>query len=420
VSAESVDVMERNAIYSRGVYLSAPHGMTRGLLSVITFVFFVPVASAQQTAAPAAAASEKLKLLISVNTQTVVAPLPIRVTLHVHNFSNQSVWLYRPVRDAGEAGNELNAPQGGSTLVTRLSPVNLPANAVVDEGALGSVMRPTGMPHPRLVEVNAGGDFEETLAIRVKPAFLRGPSGSSGNLPYWGSYRLSVIYGAGYSNGADLRRDLGIAPWQGVVSSNAIEINLAAPAASNNGTVDGTVVDTHSAFVGDALVSLSGEKGHLLSQLVTNSSGRFSFSHLPFGTYWVSVWQLGSTQAGGMYEHATLSAARPEASLKLLYESDDTDDAKKMLHKPVIFRVTDSSGQPVDDVLLDDTWSNGPVMQDLKARTNANGMAVMDVIPGSNYLSIKAKGCKEQDVRSEVSDDVGVGGFNLTYDCGRK
>ncbi|MGH9430144.1 MAG: carboxypeptidase regulatory-like domain-containing protein [Terriglobia bacterium] len=381
-------------------------------------LFSAPPSRGQKNAAPAAA--EPLKLLISVNTQTVVEPLPIRVTLHLHNFSDQTLWLYRPVRDAAEAGGELTTPRGGSTLVTRLSPLSLPAGAVVNLAPIGTVMKPASLPHPRLVKLDPGADFEETLAVRVLPALLRGPAGSSGNLPFWGSYRFSVIYGAGYPNGDDLRRDVGVAPWEGAISSDAVQINLVAPPASNTGTVSGTVVNAQSGFVGDALVSLSSEDGRLLNQMVTNSSGRFSFSHLPFGTYWVSVRQLGSDQAGGMYEHASLTADQPVASMKLLFEREDISDAKKLLHKPVLFRVTDSSGRPVDGALLDITWSNGPVMEDLKARTDANGVAVMEVLPGSNYVSIKRKGCPEQDVRSDVTEDIGVGGFNLTFDCERK
>ncbi|MGH9454200.1 MAG: carboxypeptidase-like regulatory domain-containing protein, partial [Terriglobia bacterium] len=126
------------------------------------------------------------------------------------------------------------------------------------------------------------------------------------------------------------------------------------------------------------------------------------------------------TRAGGMYEHAILTASQPEAAMKLLLAHEDVSDAKKLLHKPVIFQVTDSAGRAVDGATLDVTWSNGPVMEDLKARTNTAGIAVMEVLPGSNYVSISQKGCREQDVRSDVTEDMGVGGFNLTFDCERK
>ena len=178
---------------------------------MVLALFCALPAGAQTNAAPAAA--EPLKLLISVSTQTVVEPLPIRVTLHLHNFGTHALWLYRPVRDAAEAGGELSRSSGGSTLVTSLKPLGLSAGAVVNLAAIGTVMRPAGLPHPRLVEVDPGGDFEETLAVHVQPALLRGPSGSSGNLPFWGRYQLSVIYGAGYPNGGELRRDVKMAPW---------------------------------------------------------------------------------------------------------------------------------------------------------------------------------------------------------------
>ena len=365
-------------------------------------------------------APQPLTLAVSVNTQAVTAPLPIRVTLHLHNSGAQTIWLYRPVRDASEAGEDFDRKRGGSTLVTRLLPLNLPAGAVVNLAAIGKVMKPANLPHPKLVKVDPGGDFEETLAIRILPALLHGPSGSSGNLPFWGSYRFSLIYGAGYPNGDDLRRDVGVVPWEGGVTSNALEISLAAPPDSNRGRISGSIVNQQSGFVGDAVVSLSAENGHLLNQLVTNSSGTFSFSSLPLATYWVTAREEGSTQAGGMYEHATLTSDQPEASLKLLLASEEDSDAKKLLHKPVLFRITDSANQPVDGALLDDTWSDGPVMEDLKGKTGASGVVVMDVLPGSNYVSIKKRGCRSKDERSQVSSAIGVDGFNLIFDCERK
>lgn len=391
----------------------------RLLLAAAIVPFFVALpACAQRTSSPAAA--QPLTLSFAVNTQALTEPFPIRVTLRLHNSSSQVIWLYRPVRDAGEAGEDFDKTRGGSTLITRLSPLGLPAGAVVNLAAIGKVMKPAGLPHPKLVKLDPGGDFEETLAVRLLPALLRGPSGSSGNLPFWGSYQLSVIYGAGYPNGDDLRRDVGVSLWEGAVAGNTLEIALAAPPAVNRGRISGAIMNQQAGFVGDALVSLSAENGHLLNQMVTNSSGRFSFSSLRLGTYWVAVREAGATQAAGMYQHATLTADQPEASLKLLLMQEDISDAKKLLHKPVLFRVTDSANDPVDGALLDDTWSDGPVMEDLKGRTGATGIVVMDVLPGSNYVSIKKKGCRSKDVRSDVSQDIGVDGFKLIFDCERK
>jgi hypothetical protein len=363
------------------------------------------------------AVAPPLSLTISVNTQTVTEPLPIRVTLHLHNPSQQTLWLYRPVRDGAEAGNDLDHPRGGATLITRLAPLSLPAGAALNLGAIGKVMKPAGMPHPRLVELDPGGDFEETLAIRLLPAMLRGTNGSSINPFYWGAYRFSVIYGAGYPNGDELRRDVGVAPWEGAVPSNALVITLAPSPPSFIGKISGSVVNEQSGFVGGALVSLSADNGHLLNQMVTNNSGRFSFTSLPLGTYWVTVREVGSTQAVGMFEHATLTARKPEAVLKLLFAREEVSDAKNLMHKPVFFRVTDSADDPVEDAILDDTWSNGPVMEDLKGRTNSNGVVVMEVLPGGNYISIKKKGCQSQDQRADVSDDIGVDGFKFIFDC---
>src|SRR5713226_4962223 len=44
------------------------------------------------------AEAQPLKLLISIEQQTITAPFPARVTLHLHNSGQGTLWLYRPVR----------------------------------------------------------------------------------------------------------------------------------------------------------------------------------------------------------------------------------------------------------------------------------------------------------------------------------
>ena len=91
-----------------------------------------------------------------------------------------------------------------------------------------------------------------------------------------------------------------------------------------------------------------------------------------------------------------------------------------MLHKPVLIRVIDRTGPPLEGVNLDVTWSSGAVLDDIRAKTDANGIASMELIPGSNYVSIKHKGCPEQDERADVAEGGGIDGFIFTSRCEKK
>jgi len=43
--------------------------------------------------------ADTLKLLISVEQQSITAPIPARVTLHLHNAGEKTLWLYRRARN---------------------------------------------------------------------------------------------------------------------------------------------------------------------------------------------------------------------------------------------------------------------------------------------------------------------------------
>src|SRR5207249_1706594 len=89
------------------------------------------------TQAPATANSkeEPLKVLLSVEQKTIVAPLPARATLHIHNAGQEALWLYRHARskvaisriEAAQAGIDEepsrrgNRSSGGATLEVQLA-----------------------------------------------------------------------------------------------------------------------------------------------------------------------------------------------------------------------------------------------------------------------------------------------------------
>src|ERR1051326_5995755 len=156
--------------------------------------------------------SPPLRLLLSVEQQAITAPFPARLTLHIHNAGREAVWLYRHARskavisrmEAAAAGpvnedspRQVNQSKGGSTLEFELTP---PDQQQVQTAARAEVLQSTGMPHPKLVRVGPGEDYEEKAVVHMSPAFL----GAGEAQPVWGRYRFSAKYGAAYSNADDI------------------------------------------------------------------------------------------------------------------------------------------------------------------------------------------------------------------------
>ena len=149
--------------------------------------------------------TQDLKLLISVEEQNIVAPNPIRATLHFHNSGQQTLWLYRPV-GSKMPGDRLGllAPvpadvppgqaYGGSQLEIRLAPQTEAGSDAKKAAGGGFAMAPDALPHPRLVHLAPGADYQERVSIHVEPGKTGGDS-----QPIWGAYKFSVIYSAGKS-----------------------------------------------------------------------------------------------------------------------------------------------------------------------------------------------------------------------------
>jgi hypothetical protein len=384
--------------------------------SAFAIALFALISPSSSAFAQTQDAGQPLQLSISAQSANVVEPFPARLILHFRNSGTQPLWLYRPVRDAATMSQSALGPSpGGSTLVAHLEPeTHTTASASLTPG-MGTLLRPAGMPRPKLFRISPGGTYDETLAIQLSPAKQETGSASQS---LWGMYGISVAYSASYANGPNINRDLGVDLWQGSVSSNVVSIHL--QAASGAASISGTVMNRRMEQDWGILVSLSDWNGHLVEQAVTGNDGGFSFSNLPYGRYWVTVRVPGSKMNTAFFEHADLSPSKPDANLRLIMLPPDEDDAKQLLHKPVLFRVRDNAGHPLANVQLDILWSNGPVMESPKVETNDDGLAEVNLLPGSNYVTIRRRDCPKQDEMVNVDSGPGIDGFPMVSDCSKQ
>ncbi len=383
-----------------------------------------------QAMIPPQTASQPLQLLISIEQSSLAEPFPARITLHFHNAGSQALWLYTPMRDA----SEINFVSGGSSLAVHLEPVGQsmpskmaaapapsapPAGASAPEPgaaspAVGTLLLSAGFPHPKLVEIAPGGDYEETAVIHITPATLPTQTGSQ---PAWGNYNLSVAYSAAFSNANSINQNLGVHIWQGTLNSNSVQLTLSPPAAASHGSISGTVLDHDMRQDDGVLVSLSDWNEHLVAQMVTGNDGGFSFTNLPYGRYWVTVRRPGAAEDRGFFEHADLTASQPEARLKLIMLNEEIYEEKQLQHKPVLFRITNGAGNPVENATLEVLWSSGTVINHLKQKLDSDGLAVLNLIPGTNYVTIVKHGCPKEDRTADVAPGGGIDGFSFTLEC---
>jgi Carboxypeptidase regulatory-like domain len=413
------------------------------LLGVLAAAGPIPAAASGPSAAPAEASS--LTVSLSVEQPKIVEPFPARVTLHLHNAGASPLWLYRHVRDpqdlkqaryqAAEAGNAEGLTSGGSSLAIHLEPAEAGTEKLASPGPSGRsfeqsgeraragaglprgrVLASVGMPHPRLVAIAAGGDATEGAVIEVQPAQgVRGGRDES----VWGRYRFSITYSAAYSNGNALSRNLGVDVWQGEVNSNPVDIDLepAPPGAAAAGSVAGRITREDGRPLVRMLVSLSDHEDHLVGQVTTGEEGKYAFNHLPWGLYWVTARRPGSDFETATYDHVDLEAGDPVASLNLVMLQPEVYEPKQMLHKPVLLRVTQSSGQPLQGVALEALWSSGTVAETVKGETAQDGTAPLELIPGRNYVTLKRHGCRDEERRVDVAAGDGIDGVSLQFDC---
>ncbi len=386
----------------------------------------LPVRTAIARAEPRTEATlEPLKLLISIEQQTITAPFPARITLHLHNSGPNALWLYRRARDAATLSqNELRRARfsegttsyttGGSTLTVRLEPAEA---SQVAQAAQGTVFESVGLPHPRLVKLNSQEDYEEKTVVQLAPTLADSKGESK---PIWGHYRLSLTYGAKFSNAEEIARNLALEVWHGEATSNAIEIELLPPPAAAHGSAAGTVISPNERPVQDAVISLSDEQEHVVGQLVTGPEGRFAFTQLPLGLYWVTARLADSQTDTAVFRHVELTADQPAGAIDLLMSPQEAYEPKNVLHKPVLFRITDGAGRPLDKVALEMTWSNGTVMDNVKGETSDDGTVAVQLIPGRNFVTLKRRGCPKQEQRADVGEGDGIDDFELVFECAKK
>jgi hypothetical protein len=355
----------------------------------------------------AGAEADGLKLLIFAGQTTIAAPYPVRLTLHLHNAGQLPLWLYRRAR--GET-------REGSSLEARLEPIRPPGSPEVSAPAAGRVLESVGLPRPRLARLAPGDDYTEKTTLKIAPA-RTGKNGEGS--PLWGRYRLAVTYRATFPNAPEITRILGVELWQGEVRSNSIEIELQPPVAE--GSLAGSVCSAESRSVSGALVSLVDQEDRLVDQLLTDYEGRFSFAHLPLGAdYWVTVRRPEVNEDTTVFRHLTLTAAAPAGTIELVLLPKEIYQPQYLLHKPVLFRVTDSAGRPLDKVSLEVIWSSGTVLEQVKGDTLEDGTVALGLIPGRNFATLRRRGCPKQEQRVDVTPGGGIDGFKLVLECAKK
>ena len=361
-----------------------------------------------------------LKLLIFVEQQNIAAPFPARVTFHLHNAGNEPVWLYRhaqgklpPLRPRLEEDTSPQQSTGGSTLGVKLEPASA-GEATISTSAQATVFESVGLPKPKLVRLAPGEDYEEKASIRLTPAL------SEVQKPIWGVYRLTLTYKAEYSNAEEIQRTLKATLWQGEVSSNTIEVQLQPPSPESRGQVSGTVDTSDSAPIRDAIVSLTDQAERFVDQTTSDPEGRYSFSNLPPGLYWVTARRDGATEDTGVFRHVQLTPSESSATQELVFIPQEIYEPRKMSHRPVLFSVTDNAGRPLDRVGIEATWSNGPIVDSVKGETGSDGAVALELIPGRNFVTLKRRGCPKQEERADVAAGGGIDGFEYTFECAKK
>ncbi len=367
--------------------------------------------------------AEDLKLLISVEQQNIVAPQPVRTTLHFHNSGRETLWLYHPVVSE-LPGDRLGllAPEpsgarpgqayGGSQIEVRLALQTAVGAGAKEAAGSGFAMAPDAMPHPRLVRLAPGEDYQEKVSIHVEPAETKA---GAGDQPAWGPYSFSVTYSANYSNAEALARDIGANVWHGQVASNTVELNLRPSA--GRGSIAGTVLDSIGRPYGQALVTLEDENENPLDQLLTDDDGGFAFAHLPLGRYWLAVRQPGADHDTSVFREVDVKQSASPATAEIMLVPVEINKPERLLHKPVLFHIVDSKGLPLAEAGIAILFSAETVVENLKAQTGQDGFAAVSLIPGSIYVTLQTRGCKKEDRQADVAPGPGVDGFQFSYDC---
>ena len=312
--------------------------LTVALLGVAAFLGSLPFRSLHgQSTAP------ELKLLISTDQHTIAQPYPARLTLQMHNASQQTIWLYHrasavrpPVQHVYQEGQPAETT-GGSTLEVNIQPAEAKAAQAAASPAQGMPFEYIGLPSPKLVKVAPGGDYEERAVLHLTPAMAEGLT------PLWGVYRLTVTYGAQFSTAADIQHDLGLLLWQGKVTSNALEFELQPAPADAVGAISGSAVGRNTQPTSDVRVSLTDEHDHLIDQQVTGAGGSYSFEHLPLGLYWITGRREAATEDTAVFHSVQLTADGPRVADRIdLTPPGNLRAPRRCNTSPCLFKIVDA------------------------------------------------------------------------------
>jgi hypothetical protein len=118
-----------------------------------------------------------------------------------------------------------------------------------------------------------------------------------------------------------------------------------------------------------------------------------------------------------VFRHLRLAPTEPAGTLELIMLPREIYEPQYLLHKPVLFRVVDGAGRPVDRTSLEAVWSNGPVLDNVKGKVFEDGTVALELIPGRNFVTLKRPGCPKEDHRADVAPGGGIDGFKLTSEC---
>lgn len=388
----------------------------RSLVFLLSFVLFWAIQGH----------AEGLKLLISVEQQDIAVPNPVRATLHFHNSGQQTIWLYRPVRSM-KSSNQTNNPLGlsnqpparaaiGTVLKVQLVSLNPPPGSKSNEAeGHGFVLAPDDLPHPKLVRLEPGKDYDEKVSLHVEPA---GSAEGSVSKSVWGRYSFSVTYSANYSNEEVLARDINANLWVGYVKSNIVKLDL--KPSTGRGSIDGTVLDRMGRPYGGALVTLSDKNENSLNQVYTDMNGHFLFTHLPLGQYWITVRDPGSSRDTSVFRLVDVSRVNQPATAQIMMVPLEANKADRLLHKPVLFHIVDNKGKSLENVRLAILRTTGNVIQNVKTQTKEDGFTAVNLIPGLNLVTLQLHGCKKKQRQADVAHGPGVDGFKFVFDCTKK
>jgi hypothetical protein len=157
-----------------------------------------------------------------------------------------------------------------------------------------------------------------------------------------------------------------------------------------------------------------------VDQTASDPEGRYAFSNLPPGLYWVTARRNGATRDTAVFRHVRLTPSELSANQELVMVPQETYDPRKMVHKPVLFRVIDNAGRPLDRVGLEATWANGSMVENIKGETGSDGTVALELIPGRSFVTLKHHKCPNQEERADVAAGWGIDGFGYTLECGKK